>query len=156
MLQSLHHSQKSKNMKKHLIFFTLFFTLLGIYTTSFAQCDVEALNERALRTLPKGFTFVKSYKVDGKGGIRKTIEYTCVFSKDTQYIIRMASRDGGVQGVLVTLYDSQRNELATSHVNNKFFPGWTYNCKATGIYYISFSFKDSQSYCAGAVMGFKR
>jgi hypothetical protein len=68
----------------------------------------------------------------------------------------MNGKDGGAQGMIVTLYDSQRNELATSHVNNKFFPGWTYKCKATGIYYLSFTFKDSQSYCGAAVLGFRR
>lgn len=131
--------------------------LLGIPTGQlFAQCNIDALTERALRIIPKGFTFVRSYKVDGKSGIKKQIEYTCVLSKDTDYAIRMASRDGGTNGLRVTLFDAQRNELASSFVNNKLFPGWTFKCKSTGIYYLSFTFQDSQSYCGGAVMGFRR
>jgi hypothetical protein len=135
-----------------ILFASLFFTNF----VAVAQCDSEVYTAKALRTLGTGFTFVKSYRVDGKNGVRRQIEYTSVFSKDTNYMIRMNGKDGGVQGMIVTLYDSQRNELATSHVNNKFFPGWTYKCKATGIYYLSFSFKDSQSYCGGAVLGFRR
>jgi hypothetical protein len=140
-------------MKKLLLTFALVFSCIFVAN---AQCDAEVYSAKSLKALATGFTFVKSYKVDGKNGIRKQIEYTCVFSKDTNYMIRMSGKDGGAQGMIVTLYDSQRNELATSHVNNKFFPGWTYKCKATGIYYLSFTFKDSQSYCGAAVLGFRR
>ena len=125
-------------------------------STASAQCDSDLYSQKSLKALPPGFTFVKSYKIDGKNGVRKNIEYTCVFSKDTNYVIRMNGKDGGPNGMIATLYDSQRNELATSHFNNKFFPGWTYKCKATGIYYLSFTFKDSQSYCGAAVLGFRR
>jgi hypothetical protein len=143
-------------MKKimQLLCLTLWFGMTTGY--AFAQCDTEIYTERALRILPQGFTFVKSYRVDGKNGIKKQIEYTCVLSRDTNYAIRLSSKDGGVNGLKVTLYDSQRNELATSFANNKLFLGWTFKCKTTGIYYLSFTFQDSQSYCGGAVMGFKR
>ncbi len=143
-------------MKKITQWVWLLFLVVAPTGYAFAQCDTEIYIEKALRAMPKGFTFVKSYRVDGKGGIRKQIEYTCVLSRDTDYVIRMSSKDGGVNGLRVTLYDAQRNELASSFVNNKLFPGWTFKCKATGIYYLSFTFKDSQSYCGGAVMGFKR
>jgi hypothetical protein len=131
------------------------FSVIGS-STAFAQCDSELYSNKALKALQAGFTFVKSYKIDGKNGVRKNIEYTCVFSKDTSYMIRMESKDGGPNGIVATLYDSNRQELATSHVNNRFFPGWTYKCKATGIYYLNFSFKDPTSYCGAAVLGFRR
>jgi hypothetical protein len=146
----------SSKISLYLAYFIVFTSLFFTNFAASAQCDSEIYTKRAFQTLSTGFTFVKSYKVDGKNGIRKQIEYTTVFSKDTNYMIRMAGKDGGVQGMIITLYDSQRNELATSHVNNKFFPGWTYKCKATGIYYLSFTFKDSQSWCGGAVLGFRR
>ncbi len=106
--------------------------------------------------LAPGYTFVKSYRIDGKNGERKKIEYTCVFSKDTNYMIRMAGKDGNQQGLIVTLYDSRREQQASSFLNDKFFPGWQYKCSATGIYYLSFTFKDSKSYCGAAVLGFRR
>jgi hypothetical protein len=121
-----------------------------------AQCNAELYNNIALKQLSPGYTFVKSYRIDGKAGQRKKIEYTCVFSKDTNYMIRMQGKDGGAQGLIATLYDSKRNRLAQSYVNDKFFPGWTYKCTATGIYYLSFTFKDSKSYCGAAVLGFRR
>jgi hypothetical protein len=123
---------------------------------AFAQCDSEQYSQKSLKALTPGFTFVKSYKIDGKNGVRKNIEYTCVFSKDTNYMIRIQGKDGGANGIVATLYDQQRNELTTSFVSNKFYPGWTYKCKSTGIYYLLFSFKESESYCGAAVLGFRR
>ena len=133
----------------------LAFLALGSPEAS-AQCNAELYNNKALRELPAGFTFVKSYRVDGRGGTRKKIEYTCVFSKDTDYRIVIQGKDGGAKGLIATLYDSRRNRLATNFSNNEFYEGWTYTCKATGIYYLSFTFKDSRSYCGAAVLGFQR
>jgi hypothetical protein len=142
---------------KNIVFVSLIAVLSVLVSQStFAQCDSETFSNKALKALQPGFTFVKSYKIDGKNGVRKTIEYTCVFSKDTSYMIRMEGKDGGPNGIIAVLFDSNRQELATSYVNNRFFPGWTYKCKATGIYYLNFKFQDSQTYCGAAVLGFRR
>jgi hypothetical protein len=144
-------------MKKLFVLFSIFFAVLA--ATSFqanAQCNAELFNNMALKLLPPGYTFVKSYRIDGKNGDRKKIEYTCVFSKDTDYIIKMSGKDGGPNGLIATLFDSKRAQLATSYFNNRFYEGWTYKCTATGIYYLSFTFKDSKSYCGASVLGFRR
>lgn len=122
----------------------------------FAQCDAEGYSQKALKALQQGYTFVKSYKVDGKNGVRKNIEYTCVFSKDTNYMLRVEGKDGGSKGIIATLLDNQRQELASNNMNGKSYPGWSYRCRSTGIYYILFTFKESESYCGAAVLGFKR
>ncbi len=124
--------------------------------TQAQDCDSELYSNMALKKLTDGFTFIKSFKVDGKGGTRKDIEYTCVFSKDTKYKVILQSKDSEATGVIATLFNSKREQLATSYNNGKFYTGWTYVCKATGIYYLRFSFKDSHSFCGGAVLGFKR
>jgi hypothetical protein len=77
-------------------------------------------------------------------------------SKDTNYQIAISGKDGNAQGLIGTLFDSKRNKIVTSFYNNKFLPGWTYKCRSTGIYYLSFTFKDSKSYCGAAVLGFRR
>ncbi|MCS6967778.1 MAG: hypothetical protein RMJ44_00360 [Cytophagales bacterium] len=130
---------------------------LALFSTkAVAQCDAEVYSQKALKALQQGYTFVKSYKIDGKNGARKNIEYTCVFSKDTNYMLRIEGKDGGAKGIVATLLDNQRQELTTNNLNGKSYPGWTYRCRSTGIYYILFSFKDSESYCGAAVLGFKR
>jgi hypothetical protein len=68
----------------------------------------------------------------------------------------MSSKDGGFRGVIATLYDAKHDEIATSQLNREMFNGFTYQCKKTGVYYISFTFRDSQIPCAAAVLGFKR
>ncbi|TAD99356.1 MAG: hypothetical protein EAZ97_08965 [Bacteroidetes bacterium] len=143
-----------KNLKVSIFF--LLFLMVGT-SVSFAQdCDSELYSNISLKKLNDGYTFIKSFKIDGKGGQRKDIEYTCVFSKDTKYRIIMQSKDDAATGIVATLFDAKRVELATSFQANKFYEGWIYVCKATGIYYLRFSFKDSNSYCGGAVLGFKR
>lgn len=121
-----------------------------------AQCNAELYISRAMRELSQGFQFSKSYRIDFRGGTRKKIEYTCVFSKDTNYQIHIVSKDGNAYGLIGTLYDSRRNRIVTSYYNNKFMSSWTYKCRSTGIYYLSFTYKDSKSYCGAAVLGFSR
>jgi hypothetical protein len=144
-------------MKKFFVFLAFIFAAFTFGKSEvYAQCNAELFNNMALKLLPPGYTFVKSYRIDGKNGERKKIEYTCVFSKDTDYIIKMAGKDGGPNGLIATLFDSKRSQLATSYFNNRFYDGWTYKCTATGIYYLSFTFKDSKSFCGAAVLGFRR
>jgi len=143
-------------MKNILISAFSLLCLLAVSTAKAQDCDSELYCNMSLKQLETGFTFIKSFKIDGKGGARKDIEYTCVFSKDTKYKIVMTGKDDGANGIIATLYDSKRTELASSYTNNKFYPTWTYVCRATGIYYLRFSFKDSHSFCGGAVLGFRR
>ncbi|MCC5946606.1 MAG: hypothetical protein JJT94_16870 [Bernardetiaceae bacterium] len=143
-------------MKRFLIFVCALFAFAVAADSAQAQCNAELYNNMALKKLAPGYTFVKSYRIDGKDGKRKKIEYTCVFSKDTSYMLRMAGKDGGPTGLVATLFDTRRSQLFTSHVNGKFFDGWTYKCTSTGIYYLSFTFEGSKSYCGAAVLGFRR
>mgnify|MGYP006266950665 CR=1 FL=1 len=142
-------------MKRLLVILSVFFSLVWANQEAQAQCDTGTLTSIALSKLDN-YTFVKSYRIDGRSGRRKTIEYTCVFSKDTDYRIRIASKDGGANGIIATLYDSKRNQVGTSFINKKFLNGITYKCEATGIYYLKFEFRDSKNYCGAAVLGFHR
>ena len=125
-------------------------------SSSFGQCNAELYVNKSMRTLDTGYQFSKSYRIDGRNGTRRKIQYTCVFSKDTNYQIQVSGKDGGAHGIIATLYNSRRNKLASTYYNNKFLTGWTYKCRATGIYYLEFTFKDSKSYCGAAVLGFRR
>lgn len=139
-------------------FFVLFFSLLfspNIFAQNWAICNGDKLKLQALQSLPQNCTLIQSYNIMGRGCGRGH-EATCLLSRDTDYVLRIASQDGGSHGIVVSLYDAKRNEIITSHINNKFFNGWTFKCKTTGIYYLSFTFRDSQSRCGGAVLGFKR
>jgi hypothetical protein len=141
---------------KQVLLIGLTFLLFTSFQVSYAQCNSELYVNKSMKALESGFQFSKSYRIDGRGGTRKKIEYTCVFSKDTNYQIKVSCKDGGAQGVIGTLFDSKRNEMVSTYYNNKFLEGWTFKCQSTGIYYLTFTFKNSQSYCGAAVLAFRR
>lgn len=123
---------------------------------SSAQCGADAKANECISTLQDGFTFLKTFKIDGQGGAKTKVEYSYVFSKDTQYFLNICNDGKDTDGIVVTMYDSKRQMVSTNFNNGKFYPGMIYPCNATGIYYITFTFKDSQNHCGGSVLGFKR
>ena len=144
-------------MKK--IFILTVISILTLNLSVLAQCDSEAFNDACISEIQsKGYTFVKSYKVDGAGGTKPKIEYSYVFSKDTEYLFSINGKDGEANGIVLTIYDSNRKLITTNFdkANNKFYKGINFPCKVTGIYYMTFTFEGSKSHCAAAVVGFKR
>ena len=129
-----------------------------IFSASFAnaQCASEAQANACISNLQDGFTFLKTFKVDGQGGAKAKVEYSYVFSKDTQYFLNVCNDGTATDGIVVTMYDSKRQMVSTNFNNGKFYSGLVYPCNATGIYYITFTFQESQNHCGGSVLGFKR
>lgn len=120
------------------------------------QCDAENFSNACIPKLTGGFNFLKSYKIDGQGGAKDKVEYSYVFTKGTQYMINLCAEGSNTDGLVVSLYDSQRNKVASSKVNDQFISAIAYPCNATGIYYIQYTFDGSASYCGGSALGFKR
>jgi hypothetical protein len=123
---------------------------------SYAQCNADAQANACISSLQDGFTFLKTFKVDGQGGAKAKVEYSYVFSKDTQYFLNICTAGESTDGIVVTMYDSKRQMVSTNFNKGKFYPGLVYPCNATGIYYITFTFQESQNHCGGSVLGFKR
>ncbi len=121
-----------------------------------AQCGADAKANACISNLQDGFTFLKTFKVDGQGGAKTKVEYSYVFSKNTQYFLNICNDGNETDGIVVTMYDSKRQMVSTNFNKGKFYPGLIYPCNATGIYYITFTFQDSQNHCGGSVLGFKR
>ena len=121
-----------------------------------AQCGADAKANACISTLQNGFTFLKTFKVDGQAGAKAKVEYSYVFSKDTQYFLNICNDGEETDGIVVTMYDSKRQMISTNFNNGKYYPALVYPCNATGIYYITFTFQESQNYCGGSVLGFKR
>lgn len=134
----------------------LFIAALLYTNQSNAQCDPESQAQACVSKMREGFTFLKTFKIDGQGGAKNKVEYSYVFSKDTQYFLNICTQGENTDGIVVTMYDSKRQVVSTNYNNGKFYPGIVYPCNATGIYYITFTFKGSTNYCGGSVLGFKR
>lgn len=120
------------------------------------QCDSENLSNACIPKLATGFNFLKSYKIDGEAAAKEKIEYSYVFTKGTQYMINLCATGTATDGLVVSLFDSNRNKVATSKVNGEFISAIAYPCNATGIYYIQYTFDGSAAKCGGSALGFKR
>ncbi|MDX2304270.1 MAG: hypothetical protein NW226_15810 [Microscillaceae bacterium] len=121
-----------------------------------AECDAKPYKDKCVASLPDGYTFLKSYTIDGQNGTRKKVMYSYIFSKNTAYLVMLANGSAQTKGVKVTLKDSNRKQLASSFANGKFYPALAYKCNATGIYFLEFEFDGATSFCAGSVLAFKR
>jgi hypothetical protein len=82
------------------------------------QCNSEAMSNLCIPKLSPGFNFLKSYKIE-KGG-KDFVEYSYVFTKGTQYMINICAAKEPTDGIVVSLFDSNRNKVATSKVNGQF------------------------------------
>ena len=138
-------------MKKLFVFVFSVFVLSG--SNTYAQCNAETLSTQCIPKLASGFNYLKSYKVE-KGG-KEYVEYSYVFTKGTQYMINICAPEQSTEGIVVTLYDSKRNKVASNKVNDQYVAAIAYPCNATGIYYIQYTF-DENSGCGGSALGFKR
>lgn len=121
-----------------------------------AQCSPTESVKVCIPKLAGGFNFLKSYEINGRGGRLEKVEYSYPFAKGTQYMVNLCSSEGENKGLVVTLYDSSRKQLATSVVNGQHVSAIVFTCQSTGIYYITYTFDNSTQYCGGSALGFKR
>lgn len=140
---------------KKLIFFI--FTIFLLNPSDVAgQCNAENLSSQCIPKLAAGFNFLKSYKIEGESGVKEKVEYSYVFLKGTQYMINICAPSQPTDGIIVSLYDSNRNKVASSKLNDQYISAIAYPCNATGVYYIQYTFEKPSSYCGGSALGFKR
>src|SRR5690242_19426834 len=136
----------------------LIFIALSVFVLStlevIGQCNSESFSTACIPKLAAGFNFLKSYKIE-KGG-KDFVEYSYVFTKGTQYMINICAGTPPTDGIVVSLYDSNRNKVATSKVQGQFVAAIAYPCNTTGIYYIQYTFDGSTTNCGGSALGFKR
>jgi len=141
-------------MKKLLFFIALIFLLNS--SDAAAQCNSENLSSQCIPKLAAGFNFLKSYKIDGDNGTKEKVEYSYVFLKGTQYMINICAPSQPTDGIIVSLFDGNRNKVASSKLNDQYISAIAFPCNATGVYYIQYTFEKSSSYCGGSALGFKR
>ncbi|MBL7862016.1 MAG: hypothetical protein JNJ65_12700 [Cyclobacteriaceae bacterium] len=140
---------------KNILFAFLFTSSLAVSSTDIVdQCDSDNLANSCIPKLASGFNFLKSYKVDGIA--KEKVEYSYVFTKGTQYMINVCANGTSTDGIVVSIFDKERNKVATSKINGQFISAIAYPCNATGIYYIQYTFDEPSAHCGGSALGFKR
>jgi hypothetical protein len=139
-------------MKKFIVFVIPVLLFGGIRAN--AQCNSEVLSSQCIPKLATGYNFVKSYKVEKSG--KDFVEYSYFFTKGTEYMINVCAGDQNPQGIVVTLYDSKRNQVASNKAGDQYANAIVYRCNAPGIYYIQYTFDQNSPHCGGSALGFKR
>ena len=141
-------------MKKLILICVILVVVCG--RQSFAQCNSEELSSTCIpRLTTSGFNFLKTYKISGERDLTK-VEYSYVFTKGTQYMISLCDQNTSQNTIMVTIYDGQRNKVASNKVGGKLLAGLIYPCNATGIYYMQYTFEESSQRCGGSALGFKK
>lgn len=138
---------------KKFIFCVLSLFILSILEVV-GQCNAETYSNQCIPKLSEGFNFLKSYKIEK--GAKDFVEYSYVFTKGTQYMINICADGQSTDGIIVSLFDSNRNKVATSKVSGQFISAIAYPCNTTGIYYIQYTFDGSTGNCGGSALGFRR
>ena len=138
-------------MKK--LFFLTAVLVSSISYIAMAQCNPDDFTTQCIPKLSEGFSFLKGYKIDGNNGQKEKIEYSYVFIKGMQYMINICSENNS--GIVISLFDSDKNKIATSKVDGNYASAITFPCKSTSIYYINYTFESGQEYCGGSVLSFR-
>jgi hypothetical protein len=127
--------------------------LLPIFTAN-SDCNFEYYNRKVNQYL-KGYSYLRSYKLDNTKSTEH--EFSYMFSVNTTYKIAIAGAEKE-SDVLVSIYDSKRNLLFSNLDNNqnRYFQSIGFECTATAVYYIRYSFKSAKSKCATSVISFKK
>ena len=140
---------------KKIIIIVLFAFVFGAGPGNlFAQCNSESFANACIPKLSGGFHFLKSYKVDGVS--KDKVEFSYVFTKGTQYMLNVCGGGGATDGIVVSIWDKDRNKVATSKINGQVVSAIAFPCHATGIYYIQYTFETPSAHCGGGALGFKK
>ena len=126
-------------------------------TVLHAQCNYQAYLDSCKTHLTHDhFNYLKEYEIDNQHGAKRKVEYSIALVDGYDYEYYFTGFKEGHQEVIAKLYDSNRTELGTNKQHKNFVHVIKHGCQKTGIYYITFTFKDDEEYCGAAVLGFTK
>ena len=121
-----------------------------------AQCNPETYSLNCLEELSEGYIYLRSFNIDGLNGGKEKIEYSVVLSNSTKYLLNICTPSGNIDGINLSIYDSKREMVASNMINNALHSDIEFDCEQTGIYYLTFTFEESNKYCGGCILSFGR
>lgn len=124
--------------------------------TTQGDCDPDALMENCAADLDD-FVFVKSFEVAAKNENDKS-NYSYVLSRDITYRIIACESTANKRCMVVNLYDRSHKLIASNQIpgTKKIFPLISYQCSATGVYYVEVTFENNKGGCGLNIIGFKK
>ncbi|WP_116107554.1 hypothetical protein [Lewinella sp. IMCC34191] len=126
---------------------------LATSTPLTAQCNFSAYQQHSASKIPEGQRLLKSFHLDGKNGEKKEVEVKVNLRKDTNYYFQLATgSDGGAEGVVAAVINNKKNEVASSYDHTGYREQFNYRCRASGVYTVVFTFKETDVYCGAATV----
>ena len=138
----------------------LILMIVCIFTTNWgivkAQCAPEEYSMNCIEKIREGFIYLKSYNIDSKKSTKNKVEYTAVFSKDVHYVLNICTGSTDTDDIILTIYNASKETVASTLAEVGISSELEYDCNKTGIYYLTFTFRNSKSSCGGCILSFKK
>ena len=118
------------------LFFALCFTgniatKINTEANELTDCDPKKHCDLCVTRLTPGFNFVKGFNINGENGSKEKVEYSYVLTKGTIYLITICTGLLTSDGIIVTIYDSNRNKIASNMIGIEIADAIRYQCNAT-------------------------
>ncbi len=138
-------------MIKRIFLYSIVFLVVQ---TLQAQCNPKEYLPQCKEHLDADkFRFLKEFSIESKNG--EMVEHSFVLSDKADYEYYFAGDDWDHHSMLATLYGPDHKEIMTNHPTSKeFLHALKFHPKKMGVYYIRFTFKEGESFCGSAVLGF--
>ena len=143
-------------MKNKVLIVSLLTLLLGVSVGGVAKAQTEDELVEMCGMLAKGATYLKEFKVKLDAGDPPPQQrHSIVLTKDTRYRFAVCSSKDQPGKVVLQIYDNTRLLGTTFMVaTGKDTPTFDLTCQKTGVYHLSFYFKDGQSGLAAGTLSF--
>jgi len=143
-------------MKNKVLIVSLLTLFLGVVVGSVAKAQTEDELVEMCGMLAKGATYLKEFKIKLDAGDPPPQQrHSIVLTKDTKYRFSVVNSKDLPGKVVLQVFDNTRL-LGTTFViaTGKDYPILDITCQKTGVYHLSFYFKDGQSGLAASTLSF--
>jgi hypothetical protein len=106
-----------------------------------AQCKIEEQIASCTAKMHVPMHFLKSYRIEPSHPDRNFVEYSYVLAKDRVYALDLCTEGKSADGLVVTVFDSERNVVVSNETQHGLAKSLVYNCTATGIFYMRYTFE---------------
>lgn len=139
-----------------LVWINIFIVLVSTSFISRDDCD----GYKACPLDLSQYTLVKSYKVSLERGkyVEPKARFSIMLSKGTRYRINGCSnKDYSKNNFLFALFDNYGKVAQNlDEDKSKYFEAIEYECKKTGVYYLTYSFEDGGEGCGFGSISIKK
>lgn len=134
----------------YIVLFTILFA--GGTAQLKAQCAPETYSLKCIGAMDENAIYLKSFNIDGHKMTGNLVEYSMAFGYNVNYLFKICTALNHADGIVLTIYNSRREVMTTNVHDDHISDELKFQCPATGIYYLNFSFNNSSELCGGCIL----